>query len=582
MPTRLVLAVAGAPLPGGVRRLDRPSASIRLRGSQATEDWFVERATAAGLDFVHFNGMSGERYYPEIMAPGVGAVRLRQRRRPRRLPGAGPDARAREDAQGRDVPAAGPARRIGCFATISPSAPTARGRCASPTSPTQSGIDVRSYGMGVAAGDFDNDGFVDLYRTGLDGARAAAQQRQRHVHRRDREDAATGNRGGWGVSASFVDYDRDGWLDLFVGNYLLYSLAGDIDCLAVTGQHDYCPPNSYRAAARAGCIATAATARSRTSRARALVGRRRTVRRSASRRPTSTATAGSTSTSATTACRTSSGSTRRTARSRTRRSSSGAAVNGAGNAEASMGIDAGDFDNDGDEDLFITNWLAQMNILYVNTGGGVFEDRKAAVGPRPAEPGEDRLRHRLVRLRQRLVARSARRVNGSVSIIEAQARANDPFPLKMPNQLYRNLGNGRFEDVSARAGAAVHAARRQPRRRVRRHRQRRRRGRRHRHRRRPDAPAHQQRRQPEPLARAAAGRRRRERDMLGARVSDRPRRRPAAAGAARDPMAATRRPTIRACSSGWGLRRRPSPSACSGRTARPRSGRGRRSIAGRR
>ena len=58
-------------------------------------------------------------------------------------------------------------------------------------------------------------------------------------------------------------------------------------------------------------------------------------------------------------------------------------MNGAGNAEASMGIDAGDFDNDGDEDLFITNWLAQMNILYVNDGTGAFEDRKAASGLGP-------------------------------------------------------------------------------------------------------------------------------------------------------------------------------------------------------
>ena len=117
-----------------------------------------------------------------------------------------------------------------------------------------------------------------------------------------------------------------------------------------------------------------------------------------------------------------------------------------------MGIDAGDFDNDGDEDLFITNWLAQMNILYVNDGKGAFEDRKAASGlgpPSLAKTGfgtawwdydNDSWLDLLT-------------LNGSVSIIEAQARANDPFPLKMPNQLYRNLGNGRFEDVSAQAGA---------------------------------------------------------------------------------------------------------------------------------
>ncbi len=94
-----------------------------------------------------------------------------------------------------------------------------------------------------------------------------------------------------------------------------------------------------------------------------------------------------------------------------------------------------------------------MNILYVNMGGGVFEDRKAASGlgpPSLAKTGfgtawfdydNDSLLDLLT-------------ANGSVSIIEAQARVNDPFPLKMLNQLYRNLGNGRFEDVSAKAGKA--------------------------------------------------------------------------------------------------------------------------------
>jgi enediyne biosynthesis protein E4 len=118
-----------------------------------------------------------------------------------------------------------------------------------------------------------------------------------------------------------------------------------------------------------------------------------------------------------------------------------------------MGVDAGDYDNDGDEDIFITNWLAQMNILYANMGGGVFEDRKAPSGlgpPSLAKTGfgaawfdydNDSWLDLLT-------------ANGSVSIIEAQARVNDPFPLKMLNQLYRNLGNGRFEDVSAKAGKA--------------------------------------------------------------------------------------------------------------------------------
>ena len=100
--------------------------------------------------------------------------------------------------------------------------------------------------MGVAAGDYDNDGFVDLYRTGLSGA-VLLHNNGNGTFTDVTAKSGAGNPDGWGVSAAFVDYDRDGWLDLFVGNYLLYTTEGDIDCLAVTGQHDYCPPNSYRA-----------------------------------------------------------------------------------------------------------------------------------------------------------------------------------------------------------------------------------------------------------------------------------------------------------------------------------------------
>jgi enediyne biosynthesis protein E4 len=94
-----------------------------------------------------------------------------------------------------------------------------------------------------------------------------------------------------------------------------------------------------------------------------------------------------------------------------------------------------------------------MNILYVNAGGGVFDDRKAASGLGPASLAKTGFGTSWFDYDNDswldLLA-----VNGSVAIIEAQARANDPFPLRMANQLYRNLGNGRFEDVSPRAGKA--------------------------------------------------------------------------------------------------------------------------------
>ena len=72
MPIRLILAaVASACVAacGG----SAPSAPPSSQPAN-DEPWFVERAEAAGIDFVHFNGMSGEFYYPEIMAPGVGLI----------------------------------------------------------------------------------------------------------------------------------------------------------------------------------------------------------------------------------------------------------------------------------------------------------------------------------------------------------------------------------------------------------------------------------------------------------------------------------------------------------------------------
>src|SRR3979409_40773 len=62
----------------------------------------------------------------------------------------------------------------------------------------------------------------------------------------------------------------------------------------------------------------------------------------------------------------------------------GAALGTNGDAKSSMGVDAGDFDNDGDEDLFITELTGQGVDLYANNGDGVFEEQSARVGLRLA------------------------------------------------------------------------------------------------------------------------------------------------------------------------------------------------------
>jgi hypothetical protein len=251
-----------------------------------------------------------------------------------------------------------------------------------------------------------------------------------------------------------VDVDRDGLLDLFVGNYLVYRIESDLDCQDLTGQGDYCPPNSYRPQADR-LYHNKGDGRFEDVTAKALAG-------GADGPALGVSTAdfngdgwidiyvGNDGQPNQLWINQKNGTFKDTA------FLSGAAVSGSGNAEASMGIDAGDFDNDGDEDLFVTNWMSQMNVLYVNDGAALFEDRRAAArlgSPSLAKTGfgtawfdfdNDGWLDLLA-------------VNGSVARIEAQARARDPFPLRMSNQLYRNAGDGTFEDVSARAGAAFRA-----------------------------------------------------------------------------------------------------------------------------
>ena len=78
-----------------------------------------------------------------------------------------------------------------------------------------SGIGAHGYGMGVAAGDVDNDGWVDLYLTNLGPNKLYRNNGDGTFSDVSRQSGLDDP--GWGVSASFVDYDRDGWLDLYVG-----------------------------------------------------------------------------------------------------------------------------------------------------------------------------------------------------------------------------------------------------------------------------------------------------------------------------------------------------------------------------
>ena len=107
------------------------------------------------------------------------------------------------------------------------------------------GLDVEMYGMGVAVGDYDNDGFPDIFIT------CVGQSRLFHNTGKGTfvdVTKASGLAGKQGLSTSAVwfDYDRDGFLDLFVCNYVRWSAETDVFCSLDGKNKSYCTPEAYR------------------------------------------------------------------------------------------------------------------------------------------------------------------------------------------------------------------------------------------------------------------------------------------------------------------------------------------------
>ena len=104
-----------------------------------------------------------------------------------------------------------------------------------------SGLDVAAYGMGVTAGDVNNDGLADLFVTEYGGVRLFLN---RGSGRFEEVTAAAGiDNARWATAASFVDYDRDGWLDLVIGNYVDYHPT--LDCFDPAGAPEFCGPQDF-------------------------------------------------------------------------------------------------------------------------------------------------------------------------------------------------------------------------------------------------------------------------------------------------------------------------------------------------
>ncbi len=310
-----------------------------------------------------------------------------------------------------------------------------------------SGIVTHGYAMGVATGDFNNDGCIDLYVTSFGASQLFKNNCDGTFT--DVSKASHTDDSGWSIAATFFDYDRDGYVDLFVGNYVDYSVEKNRQCFSMSGSLDYCPPHVYRAAPshlyhnnRDGTF-TEVTAKAGMAREFGpVLG---AVAADFNRDGWPDLYVSNDGQPNQLWINQHDGTFKNMAL------LAGAALSPEGEAKSSMGTDAGDFDNDGDEDLFITELAGQGHDLYVNDGTGNFDERSARAGIRlPSLPftgfGAGWIDIDNDGWLDLVTA------NGAVTQnIEALAR-NQRFSLQQKKQVFRNLGNGQFEDATKLAG----------------------------------------------------------------------------------------------------------------------------------
>ena len=412
-----------------------PAAEVRA--------WFVDVTVDSGLAFRHVNGMSGQFDYPEIIAPGVALFDFdRDGDLDLFLVQSGPFSSTIPPRGAGTEPAGGRLYRN----DLTPG-PDGRRRPTFTDVTTGSGIRATEYGMGAAVGDFDNNGCPDLYLTAL----GRNQLWRNNCDDTFSEVAAQAGVAdpGWSVSAAFLDFDRDGWLDLYVGHYLDWNASASAPCFAASGARAYCAPRVYQPQPSRlyrnrgkGVFADVTAAAGMTASFGPALG---------------VATADFDGDGWIDLYVANDGQdnllwlNRHDGTFTDAALLSGVAVSEQGKAKAGMGVDAGDVDDDGDEDLVVANLTGEGHDLYLNDGTGRFDSRAAMWGLRFATlpftgfgagwidaDNDGRL--------------DVLTVNGTVQWIDAQARAGDPLPLRQRKQLFRNLGSGRFEEVAARGG----------------------------------------------------------------------------------------------------------------------------------
>jgi enediyne biosynthesis protein E4 len=391
---------------------------------------FTDVTGRAGIHFRHNNGGFGKKLLPETMGSGVCVIDYDNDGWPDLLfvnSADWPDHHAK-----RTTPALYHNNHNGTFSDVT----------------RQAGLDVELYGMGCAVGDYDNDGYDDIYVTAIGGShlfRNLGNGRFADVTKK----AGVAD-SGFPASAVWFDYDHDGRLDLYVAHYVEWSESTDQFC-SLDGTHkSYCTPERYKGE-------SARLYRNLGN------GRFEDVTKKAGLYDPSSKSLGIALIDLNNEGWLSLFVTNDTQPNKLWKNNrngtftdqgfaAGVAYNDAGKARAGMGVDAADYDDSGRMSLAIGNFTHEGLALYQNQGGELFVDQAVAAGF--AEPSQRVLTFGLFFFDYDL--------DGLPDLFAANGHVADDVSVLQPSLhyaeaplLFHNRGGGKFENVSDKMGSAM-------------------------------------------------------------------------------------------------------------------------------